>query len=836
MTEYDPQAIEAKWQKRWEEARASESDVDPSKSKYYVLEMLPYPSGTLHMGHMRNYTIGDVVARVKRMRGFNVIHPMGWDAFGLPAENAAIKSGMHPREWTNDNIAEFKRALRRFGFSYDWRRELSTCEPEYYRWNQWFFLRLLERDFAYRKKSRVNWCPKCCTVLANEQVVNGRCWRHEDTLVEARDIEQWFLRTTQYADQLLDDLKLLEDGWPERVIAMQRNWIGKSHGARVRFAVAELPGEVIEVFTTRIDTIYGATAVILAPTHPLVEKLLAGAPNRAEAEPKLAKMRQTLVKTEDLATVEKEGFFTGRHALNPFDGERLPVWVANFVLMDYGTGAVMCVPAHDQRDFEFCRKYGLPVRVVVQPLEGGPLVAEKMSAPFDEHERGTLVGSGPYSGLSPSEAIPRMIADAEARGFGRGEIVFRLKDWGISRQRYWGTPIPVMYCAKCGLVPVPDDQLPVVLPPNPKLTGMGESPLAGVPEFVNVPCAKCGGAARRETDTMDTFFDSSWYFYRYCDPHNDTAMFDPAVVRYWCPVDQYIGGIVHAILHLFYSRFFCKVMRDMGMLDHSEPFARLFTQGLVLKGGVAMSKSRGNIAGAEEMAAKYGADTGRLYTLFAAPPEKDLEWSEQGIEGSSRFLHRVFRLFDRHAARLRSVPSAVGAVRVDLANATEKERELLRKTHQTLRRVTQDFETRWHFNSAIALIMELTNEIHSREPLEESARPEIVKEVLELLTLMLSPMTPHLAEELWEMLGHRKSLIAAGWPAHDPELAREDEVEIPVQVNGRLRGRIRVPAGLGEDELVARALADPAVAAHLDGKRVVKRIVVPDKLINLVVG
>jgi leucyl-tRNA synthetase len=835
VAEYNPQAIEAKWQKRWEEARASESDVDPTRPKYYVLEMLPYPSGTLHMGHMRNYAIGDVVARVKRMRGFNVIHPMGWDAFGLPAENAAIKSGMHPREWTNGNIAEFKRVLRRFGFSYDWRREVSTCEPEYYRWNQWFFLRLLERGLAYRKKSRVNWCTKCATVLANEQVVNGCCWRHEDTPVEARELEQWFLRTTQYADQLLDDLKLLEGGWPDRVLTMQRNWIGKSHGARVRFALAEFPGKSIEVFTTRIDTIYGATAVILAPTHPLAEEMSAGAPNRAEAEAMLAKMRQAPVKTEDLATAEKEGFFTGRYAVNPFNGEKLPLWVANFVLMEYGTGAVMCVPAHDQRDFEFCRKYGLPVRVVVQPVEGGPLVAEKMAMPFDEHERGTLVDSGPYSGLSPSEAIPRMTADAEARGFGRAETIFRLKDWGISRQRYWGTPIPVMYCAKCGLVSVPEDQLPVTLPPNPTLTGMGESPLAGVPEFVNVTCAKCGGPARRETDTMDTFVDSSWYFYRYCDPKNDRAMFDPAVIRYWCPVDQYIGGIVHAILHLFYSRFFCKVMRDMGMLEHSEPFARLFTQGLVLKGGVAMSKSRGNVVGALDMAEKYGADTGRLYTLFAAPPEKDLEWSQQGIEGCSRFLNRVFRLVDRHAVRLRGVRSSIGALNVDLASASEKEKALLRKTHQTLRRVSYDFETRWHFNSAIALLMELSNEIHAQEPLEESLRPETAKQVLELLILMLYPMTPHLAEELWEMLGHAVSLVTVRWPAHDPELAREEEVEIPVQINGRLRSRIRVPAGLAEDEVVARALADPGVAAHLNGRRVMKHIVVPDRLINLVV-
>jgi leucyl-tRNA synthetase len=503
---YDPQKIEAKWQKRWADARVFESDVDPSRPKYYVLEMLPYPSGILHMGHMRNYAIGDVVARVKRMRGFNVLHPMGWDAFGLPAENAAIQNNTHPRTWTNDNIAEFQKVLRRFGFSYDWRREISTCEPEYYRWNQWFFLRMLERGLAYRKKSRVNWCPECATVLANEQVINGYCWRHEDTLVETREIEQWFLKTTAYADQLLDDLKLLEGGWPDRVITMQRNWIGKSQGAKVKFPVADVPGAgSIEVFTTRIDTIYGATALILAPTHPLLPKLLENSPNRAEAEAKLARMRQSSVKAEDLATAEKEGFFTGKHASNPFSGEKIPIWVGNFVLMEYGTGAVMCVPAHDQRDLEFCRKYNLPIRVVVQPLEGEPLVPEKMAAAFDEHQQGKLVNSGPYNGLSPEEAIAKMTAFAEQKGFGRGEIVFRLKDWGISRQRYWGTPIPVVYCPKDGTVPVPDKDLPVVLPPNPKLTGMGESPLAATPEFVNTTCPKCGGPARRETDTMDTF-------------------------------------------------------------------------------------------------------------------------------------------------------------------------------------------------------------------------------------------------------------------------------------------------------------------------------------------
>ena len=830
MAEYNPQEIEAKWQKRWADARVFETEADPAKPKYYALEMLPYPSGTMHMGHMRNYTIGDVVARVKRMRGFNVLHPMGWDAFGLPAENAAIQNNTHPRAWTNNNIAEFQRVLRRFGFSYDWRREISTCDPKYYRWNQWFFLRMLERGLAYRKKSRVNWCPKCCTVLANEQVVNGGyCWRHEDTLVETREIEQWFLKTTHYAEQLLDDLKELEGSWPERVITMQRNWIGKSIGARVEFVVADIAEvEPIEVFTTRIDTIYGATAIILAPTHPLVQQLIAGSSQQKDAETKLARMRQSSVKAEDLATAEKVGFFTGRYATNPFNQEKLPIWIGNFVLMEYGTGAIMAVPAHDQRDFEFCRKYGLPVRIVVQPEGGEPFVPETMTAAFDEHQHGKLVNSGPYNGLSVDEAILAMSAHAQAQGFGQRETTFRLRDWGISRQRYWGTPIPVVYCATDGIVPVPDKDLPVILPQNVPLTGEGGSPLAATPEFVNATCPKCGGSARRETDTMDTFVDSSWYFYRYCDPRNDNAPFDPAKVAYWFPIDQYIGGITHAILHLLYSRFWCKVMRDLGLVKHNEPIARLFTQGMVQKGGVAMSKSRGNVVGAMEMAEKYGADTGRLYTLFAAPPEKDLEWSEESIEGAWRFINRVFRLVDRLAESLRGVKSGIPGA------TSDTEKVLLRKTHQTLRRVTLDIETRWHFNSAIALIMDLYNEIHA--PLEKGVRPEIAKHILETLTLMLAPMTPHLAEELWEMLGHKEGLWTIAWPDFDPELARDEEVEVVVQVNGRVRARLKVTAGLGEADLVPKALAEPAVAQHINGKRVVKQIVVPDKLVNLVVA
>jgi leucyl-tRNA synthetase len=882
--DYKPKEIEAKWQKRWAEHRVFETEADPKKPKYYVLEMLPYPSGTMHMGHMRNYTIGDVVARVKRMRGCNVLHPMGWDAFGLPAENAAIKNRTHPRTWTNNNIAEFQRTLRRFGFSFDWRREISTCEPEYYRWNQWFFLRMLERGIAYKKKSRVNWCPKCCTVLANEQVVNGGfCWRHEDTRVEAREIEQWFLKTTAYSEQLLEDLKQLEGGWPDRVIAMQRNWIGKSVGAKVWFTVESAqstadsrqlkseekkpqdpgsksepgaPKEKIEIFTTRIDTIYGASAIVLAPTHPLVARLIEETAGQAAAEKKLAEMKVSSVKTEDIATAEKDGFFTGRYAVNPFNGEKVPIWVGNFVLLEYGTGAIMAVPAHDERDFEFASKFGLPVPVVVSKeksfnTEGTEKELRRHgdsepAQPITEY--GYSVNSGKYSGLNSEDAIERMASDAEAKGFGKKETIFRLRDWGISRQRYWGTPIPVIYCEKDGIVPVPDKDLPVVLPANPKLTGEGESPLATDPEFVNVKCPNCGGPARRESDTMDTFVDSSWYFYRYCDPHNDKAPFDPAKAAYWFPIDQYIGGITHAILHLLYSRFWCKVMRDLGLVKHSEPIARLFTQGMVQKGGVAMSKSRGNVVGAEEMAEKYGADTGRLYTLFAAPPEKDLEWSEESIEGAWRFLNRVYRMVERRAVSLQTIADSSEKKRKANAEAqsllrstekekwTAKEKGLLRKANQTLKRVTQDFEGRWHFNSAIAQIMELVNAIYAAEPLEEGVRPEVQKEVLELVTLMLAPMTPHLAEELWEMLGHENGLWTVSWPAINEELAKEDEVEIPVQVNGKVRGRVTVPAGSLQDEVMKRAAADAGVAGHLDGKTVRKVIFVADKMLNVVVG
>jgi leucyl-tRNA synthetase len=832
LSDYDPQRIEPKWQKFWQEQGAFNAEEDPSLEKYYTLEMLPYPSGTLHMGHMRNYTIGDAVARYKRMCGFNVLHPIGWDAFGLPAENAAIKHGIPPREWTNANIAQMKAVCKRFGFSYDWRREISTCEPEYYRWNQWFFLRMLERGLAYRKRSRVNWCPQCQTVLANEQVIDGYCWQHDTTQVEAKEIEQWFLRITQYSEALLEGIEELAATWPERVVIQQRNWIGKSRGARIRFAVPQMDRTLLEVFTTRIDTVYGAAAVVLSPNHPLVESLLDEVPGRSTMESQLKAMRQKSTRQADIATAEKVGFFTGRFAINPFSGEHLPVWVANFVLAEYGTGALMCVPAHDERDYEFAEKYHLQVRVVIQPLDGPPLRVDRMSEASTGY--GRLVESGPYTGLTSEAALDKMAADAKAKGLGEPQTTYRLKDWGISRQRYWGTPIPVTYCDKDGIAPVPDDQLPVLLPENVTLTGQGLSPLASVPEFVSTTCPKCGGPARRETDTMDTFIDSSWYFYRYTDPHNNHAPFDKEKVRYWFQIDQYIGGVEHAILHLIYSRFFCKVMYDLGIVNHREPIKRLFSQGMVLKDGVKMSKSKGNVVGATEMADKYGCDTGRMYTLFAAPPDRDLEWSEQGIEGCSRFLNKVYRLLNRYAERLRGVEVELQS-KTDLTNATPKEKTLVRKTHQTLKRVTNDFESRWHFNTSIALTMELVNELQSQEPLDVDLSPVILKRILSVLVLMLSPMTPHIAEELWGMLGYSGGIGRAKWPRFREDLTREEQFEMVIQINGRVRGKILAEDGMSDDEIKERALNDPRISVLLAGREVVKIIVVPKKLVNIVV-
>jgi leucyl-tRNA synthetase len=844
VSDYRPEIIETKWQRRWTEIHAFEVTEDPSRPKFYCLEMFAYPSGHAHMGHVRNYSMGDVLARLKKMRGFNVLHPFGWDAFGLPAENAAIKNNVHPETWTLENIAHMKGQLQRLGISYAWNREIATCLPDYYRWNQWLFTRMFERGLAYRRRSNVNWCESCRTVLANEQVVDGGCWRC-GTPVTTRDLEQWFLRITAYADELVDALARLTE-WPEKVLTMQRNWIGRSEGARVRFPLWSADGraaeEAVEVFTTRLDTIYGSTFVLLAPEHPLVDRFAVESANPDGFRAAVGRFRAQDRTARMTGEVDKEGFDTGRQVINPFTGATVPVWVANFVLGEYGTGAVMAVPAHDQRDFEFARKYGLPVLVVVQP-DGETLSGPTLAAAHEGD--GTLADSGSYSGLRADEARRRMTEDAAAKGIGEGTIQYRLKDWGISRQRYWGTPIPIVHCPSCGLVPVPDEDLPVVLPKVLEFTGRGDSPLAQVPEFVNVTCPTCGGPATRETDTMDTFVDSSWYFYRFADPRNETGPVDPVRMRYWLPVDFYVGGVEHAILHLIYSRFFARVFRDLGLVEHSEPFTRLLTQGMVLKDGAVMSKSKGNVVDPYEMVRKYGADALRLYVMFVAPPEKEVEWTDSGLEGAFRFLGRVWRLADHLIPAIQDAPGVAG---LDLDAA---ERAVRRRTHGTIGRVTRDIDPRMHLNTAIAATMEMVNDLYAfcdtrgvrpggreDEPpaiIDRQQTAAVLREAIEAIVLLLSPFTPHLSEELWERLGHAGGVVAAGWPAFDEEAAREEEIEIPVQVNGKLRGRILLPADASEADMEAAAHAAPQIRPHLDGMTVVKTVVAKGRLVNIVV-
>ncbi len=823
MSEYRFDEIEERWQKRWAEAGAFEVHEDPSRPKFYCLEMLPYPSGDIHVGHVRNYCITDVVARFKRMRGMNVMHPIGWDALGLPAENAAIKRGIHPEKWTRENIASMKRQLQRLGFSYPWSREIATCDPEYYRWNQWFFLRMLERGIAYRAKAPVNWCPQCATVLANEQAQGGICWRCKST-VEERELDQWFLRITAYQDALLDDMAQLE-AWPERVLTQQRNWVGRSPGAEVNFPVEG--GEPLRIFTTRIDTIYGATFMVVAPEHPRVDEWVKGTPEEAKVRAALTRLRAQDRRERLAGQVEKEGVFTGRYARNPFSGERIPIWIGNFVLMGYGTGAIMSVPAHDQRDFEFARKYGLLVRVVIQP-EGPTLEGERLDAAYEGP--GRTVSSGEFSALASDEAIARMTAHAESNGLGRGTVIYRLKDWLISRQRYWGTPIPVVHCERDGLVPVPDRDLPVVLPADAPFTGEGGNPLDKVAEFVNVRCPRCGGQARRETDTMDTFVDSSWYFYRYLSPAKADGPVDAAALRYWFPIDLYVGGIEHAILHLVYSRFWTKVMRDLGLVDFGEPVVRLFPQGMVHMNGEVMSKSKGNTIAPDDVIARFGADTLRLYILSVAPPEMALEWSEDSIAGSHRLIQRVWRLCDRQAAVLRAldgkpVPSTL----------TPVAQGLRRKTHQTIERVTHDIEERLHLNTAVAALQELANELQRVE--EEVAVGDsrfALREALETLIVLMNPFVPHVSEELWEQLGHTGGLVDQAWPVADPIVAREDLIELAVQVNGKVRGHVLLAREAPEDEVRRAALAEARVAEQLKGKEVVKVVVVPGRLVSVV--
>jgi leucyl-tRNA synthetase len=857
---YNPAEIEARWQERW----AAQPDlyaVEPASSsrpKYYVLEMLPYPSGQLHMGHVRNYAIGDALARYMWMQGYNVLHPMGWDAFGLPAENAALKNNTPPRAWTLQNIAAMKRQMDRIGLSYDWRNEVTTCLPDYYRWNQWFFIRMFERGLAYRKKSKVNWCPQCATVLANEQVVNGCCWRHEDTLVEQRDLEQWFLRITDYAQELLEDLSKL-DGWPEKVRTMQRNWIGRSEGAEIDFELeddSQIPAEErkarnggtrlfpareevrgsgtrIKVFTTRVDTIFGATSLQLAPEHPLVRELAAADVGLADAVADLLAQQKKAREAGDVGAIEKHGVFTGRYAIHPFNGERLPIWVGNYILLDYGTGAVMSVPAHDERDYEFAKKYGLEIRIVILPRRNGEPAEDgerESLLPFTSEES-MLINSGEFSTLGCVEAQHKMAAYAEEHGFGRPTVTYRLKDWGISRQRYWGTPIPMLYCETCGIVPVPDDQLPVLLPENVEITQQGGSPLGRLPEFVDTTCPKCGGKARRETDTMDTFVDSSWYFYRYTDARNSQAPFDSATAAYWFPIDQYIGGVEHAILHLIYSRFWTKVMRDLGLIRNDEPVERLFTQGMVIRNGAKMSKSKGNVVSPDDMVARYGADATRMYSLFAAPPDRDLDWQEDGVAGVSRFLGKVYRFAMKYSGQAKGGPAAATG---ELSSASQA---LLRKLHQTIRKITQDFSGRWHFNTCIAAIMELVNTLTAAEPaIAKGEVPDaVLAEILRSLTLLLAPFAPYLAFELWERIGQTDNLLRAPWPKFDEALAREEQIEIPVQINGKLRSVIRIDAEATEEQVRDAALADEKIAAAIAGREIVRIILVPGKLVNVVV-
>src|SRR5579864_4744931 len=844
---YDAQRVETKWAERWQQDPALyAAEPDSAKKKYYVLEMLPYPSGVLHMGHVRNYSIGDALARYMWMNGYNVLHPMGWDSFGLPAENAAISAKTPPREWTLRNIANMKAQMKRLGFAYDWSREVTTCFPEYYRWNQWFFLKFYEKGLAYRKKSKVNWCPKCATVLANEQVVNGCCWRHDDTLVEQRELEQWFLRITKYAEELLSDLEKLGN-WPEKVRVMQRNWIGRSEGSLIDFKLdrpAGQSGSIISVFTTRIDTIYGATSIQVAPEHPIVADLTAAnADLHAKVNQLIAEQRKSK-EAGDIGEIEKHGVATGRYAINPFTGQKVPIWVANYILMDYGTGAIMSVPAHDERDYEFAKKYKLDVRLVVLPISTDPEeTVTEPALPFTGHE-GILVNSGPFSGLSSEDAIKKMSAHAEKNGFGKATVTYRLKDWGISRQRYWGTPIPMLYCEKDGVVPVPENDLPVILPENIDVTLTGGSPLGRVPEFINTSCPKCGGPARRETDTMDTFVDSSWYPYRYIDARNNRAPFDAKAAQYWFPVDQYIGGVEHAILHLMYFRFWTKFMRDLGLIKNDEPVERLFTQGMVTYQGAAMSKSRGNVVSPDEMVARYGADSARLYVLFAAPPDRDLDWQDTGIEGIQRFLGRVYRFVVRNISAQRLLatsPSPSSGIppseALQAKSLQPAARAIQRKLHQTIKRVSDDFQGRWHFNTCISAIMELVNVLYGAEDAisRGSVPASFLAQVQRDLVLLLAPFAPYLAHELWEMLGEKENLLKAPWPRYEAELAKEEEIEIPVQINGKVRSRVVLPADANETFVLERALADEKVRSMIAGKAIVKKIYVPDKLVNIVV-
>ncbi|GIM48353.1 leucine--tRNA ligase [Collibacillus ludicampi] len=815
---YSPAHIEKKWQKIWQETGAFKTSDEDDKPYFYCLEQFPYPSGRLHMGHVRVYSIGDVVARFKRMQGYNVLHPMGWDAFGMPAENAAIKNGVHPAVWTYDNIDFMRKQVKELGSSYDWEREVTTCSPDYYKWTQWLFLLFYERGLAYRKRGAVNWCPDCQTVLANEQVEDGACWRCGTEVVK-RDLEQWFLRITDYADRLLKDLDKLT-GWPEKVITMQRNWIGKSEGAEVQFAI-EGSDDSITVFTTRPDTLYGVTYLVLAPEHQLVKLLVEG----TEEEEEVTRFVEEIRKTSDIertaADAEKVGMFIGRYAIHPLTGEKLPIWIANYVLPDYGTGAVMGVPAHDERDFSFASKYGLEIRVVIEPQ--GEELNKPLETPYTGE--GVLVHSDKFNGLSNQEALTKIVAHLEERGVGKAAVSFRIRDWLVSRQRYWGAPIPIIYCDRCGTVPVPKEQLPVILPKEVSFAAGNLSPLKTNEEFLHTTCPTCQGPATRETDTMDTFIDSSWYYLRYISPKDDTKPFDSQAVNRWLPVDKYIGGIEHAVLHLLYSRFFTKVLYDAGLVSFDEPFESLLTQGMVTKDGAKMSKSKGNVVSPEEIIAKYGADTARTFILFAAPPDRDLDWSDQGVEGAHRFLGRVWRMVEQHREMF--------AVRQPASATSPAEKKLLQVTHATIKKVTEDIGTRYQFNTAISAIMELVNAIYSYP---EDADVGTKLDAIETVILLLAPVAPHITEELWHKIGHETSVHQQKWPEYDPAALVQEEIEYVIQINGKLRDKVVVPRGLKREELEELVLNREKVKEQLEGKTIRKWIVVPDKLVNLVVS
>lgn len=822
---YAPHDIEAKWQKYWEENKTFKVEMDKDKPKSYVLEMFPYPSGNLHMGHVRNYSIGDVIARFRTMKGFNVLHPMGWDSFGMPAENAAIKHNIPPKKWTLENIANMTRQLKALGLSYDWDREVTTCKEDYYKWTQWFFELFYKRGLAVKKESAVNWCDTCNTVLANEQVIDGKCWRCDHEVVK-KDLSQWFFKITDYADELLKDLDLLP-GWPERVKTMQHNWIGRSEGLEFSFEIPAL-NDTVAVYTTRPDTAYGVTFMALAAEHPLIKKICENNPKADEINAFCERVRNQSEIERTSSESEKEGIFTGVYCINPFTGRKVEIWVTNYVLYDYGTGAVMGVPTGDQRDWMFADKYGIEKIVTICPI-GKELKLEEMTCAYEEKE-GMLVNSGEFTGMEMHKAMSAIMDKAEAEGFGKRRVNYRLRDWLISRQRYWGAPIPIIYCPHCGEVLVPEDQLPVRLPEDVSFTAGAKSPLATSEEFVHCKCPKCGADATRETDTMDTFLCSSWYYLRYTDAHNDKMPFDKELNNYWGPVDQYIGGIEHAILHLLYSRFFVKVLRDAGLVDYDEPFSNLLTQGMVIKDGAKMSKSLGNVVSPEEILSKYGADTARLFILFAAPPERELEWSDQGVEGSFRFLNRIWRIVQAFEAVL-----AQKVTEYDHSNLSEADKDLRRVLHSSIKKVTNDIETRFNFNTAISTMMELVNALYAYKEAAKEPNAGLIYEAISDLIKMMSPFVPHITEELWRgAIDANSSVHEQNWPECDEEALKVDNVEIVLQVNGKVRGRLTVPAEATKEELEKIAMADANVQAHIGDATVRKVICVPGRLVNIV--